>query len=711
MRAASFLLILSFFFQSHAEGFTVFEKDGLFGIKDHEGQVTVPAVYDRLGWSDDTQMIADGLIGFKENNVWGLLSVKNKVLAEAKFYSLEPFTKNLIKGAIKGKFSNQLFYGLLNESGRTVVGFNYFTLDLLGDFLLVSQYEKTQRFGLLSYSNELLVPTQYQSLKFDNDLFFAFRFDGEFDLYNSSGKAMANGLDSLRKVSEGYVGYQDGYAGFIRENGGLAFNFEHKDIDATGGVVTPVPFANWDIYLDDQLLFQTAADSIDYLDSGLWRTYINGAHHLLSHDSTLRLNDFFLMDVADQNYILKDRRTGKWQVTSNRNEVILTEYDSIWAVKYGFWAQREGHWSLSNRYGDRKNRFQYEGLSEGLNGQFLVKLKGYWGILDALGNQVTPFKYDAISKEGEAVYQVDYLGRQGLMDVTGTWKVKAEYADANAFGPLQVGRKGFGYSYFRDSEFLLKTTMKPVDILGVAVLVKEDSLWGLIDFGGKILAAAKYEKIRWRNGFYELLENGHFTTIDTQGKVIFDSSLEIQELAGHSEDFYLAKMNDRWGFLDFNGRLRISNRYDSAGLYSEGFAPVWINRRWGFIDKDETLTIQPYYDEVGAFKNGLSIVRVGQNFGLLDTSGSELVAIEWKNISLLPGGNYLFQDGDGRVGLISRTGKILFRPQFDTLTDLGGKVLVSVNKKKGILAYSGEQLLKLNYKEIKISGDYTILKY
>ena len=68
MRAASVLILLFIAFQSHAEGFVVFEKDGLFGIREVDGQVTVPAVYDKLGWSDDTPVIRDGLIGFRENN-------------------------------------------------------------------------------------------------------------------------------------------------------------------------------------------------------------------------------------------------------------------------------------------------------------------------------------------------------------------------------------------------------------------------------------------------------------------------------------------------------------------------------------------------------------------------------------------------------------------------------------------------------------------
>lgn len=710
MRAASVLILLFIVFRSHAEGFVVFEKDGLFGIKEVDGQVTVPAVYDKLGWSDDTQVIRDGLIGFRENNSWGLISVRNKILAEARFYSLEPFENELIKAAIKGKFSNQLFYGLLDESGKTVVGFNYFTLSPIGKNLLVSQYNKVQRHGILTYSNELIIPVEYKSVQLKGNMFFAFRFDEEFDLYTTFGSSISQGLDSLRQLSAGFVGYQNGYAGFINDAGQVEYPYDYKNIEVSESIALPVPFADWEIYRKDELLFKISADSLEYFEFGLWKTFLNGAHHLVSLDSTIQLKDFFLMGVTDNSYLLKDSRSAKWKVLSKRNEEILSGYDSICAVKYGFWAQKDGYWNLFNRYGSKKNRFQFQDINEGLGGQFLVKLNEYWGILDALGDQVTPFKYDGI-QPSTSTYIVDYLGRQGVMDKSGNWEVKAEFAQVATYGELFVGRKGYSYSYFKDGMLVNKSTLKPEAIVGEAILVKGDSLWGLLDQSGIVIVDPLYESISWRNGYYELSRDGLYVVLDQQGRTVYNSLLGIQQLVGYSEDYYLVKKNNRWGFLDFAGRLRISNRYDSAQLFSEGLAPILINRKWGFIDKDEALIIQPYYQEVGSFKKGHCIVRGNGGYGLLDSQGNEVVQTVWQRIESLPTDNYLLIDQYNKMGLVSHSGKILLRPTFDSLVDLGNKVLVTSNGKKGILAYSGEQLLKLNYKVIKISGDYTILKY
>ncbi|MEM9339990.1 MAG: hypothetical protein AAGA66_14730, partial [Bacteroidota bacterium] len=66
---SSLFLSLSWFV--HAEDFQVFEREGRYGIKDAEGEVLVPAVYERLGWSDKQNRVFNEVIGFKKEGKWG----------------------------------------------------------------------------------------------------------------------------------------------------------------------------------------------------------------------------------------------------------------------------------------------------------------------------------------------------------------------------------------------------------------------------------------------------------------------------------------------------------------------------------------------------------------------------------------------------------------------------------------------------------------
>ena len=85
MRNIIFILFLISSLVTQAEEFTVFEKDGYFGIKDETGNVTVPAVYEKLGWSNGSTRVYNGVVGFRRDNLWGLITVRNKPLTGQKF--------------------------------------------------------------------------------------------------------------------------------------------------------------------------------------------------------------------------------------------------------------------------------------------------------------------------------------------------------------------------------------------------------------------------------------------------------------------------------------------------------------------------------------------------------------------------------------------------------------------------------------------------
>ena len=189
-----------------AEEFVVFENGGYYGIKDQAGTVTVPAVYEKLGWSDGTTNVQNGVVGFKHNNLWGLITVRNKALTEQKFYTIVPVSDIHFKASIKGKFSNKLFHGILDEKGKTLISFNYFTIHPLGSNWVVSNFDgKRQLFGVVSQENEIIISAKYRSVKANNKLLIAEQFGGKFDLYLAEGTSLLLGLDSLILKNNGYI--------------------------------------------------------------------------------------------------------------------------------------------------------------------------------------------------------------------------------------------------------------------------------------------------------------------------------------------------------------------------------------------------------------------------------------------------------------------------------------------------------------------------
>lgn len=709
MRSFLFWFTLFLAFDSLSASHTIFEKDGYFGIKDGEGQVTVPPVYEQLGWTGGSSTIVEDIIGYKVGGLWGLISVKNKVLTPARFHSLEPFNTEYIKGSRKGKFSNQLFYGLLSLNGKVKISFNYFTLDILQDALLVSLYEGRQKFGVVSMQNEWILPARYKSIMLEGLLYKCTTSEGSLDLYSKNGSIIKSGIDSLKTTPKGCVAFDSGYAGFISNSGNLELEFSYKDIQIDESVI-PIPFPTWEVYFKDKFSFSVEADSIQKFETSGWQVYANGSHHFSLFDSSFHFKNYYLAELLETYFILKNLQSGKWSVRNMNNEVLMSGYDSIFSARYGLWGRQEGLWKLYNRYGKPKNRLGFGEIKEGVDGQFIVNLHSHWGILDPLGKKVTPIKFDLVESIG-SVYKIDYLNRNGVMDTQGNWILRPEYSEVYFFDNLFAGKKEYSYSYSSKTGFIKKSTYKPIIPLNNMLKVEEGGYYGLMDSAGMVQIDLTYKSINADASGYFILENEFTSIADQYGKLVFGDDQKFENFGGYSECLFLIKKDHKWGFVDKSGRLRISNRYDHAQPFSEGLAPVQLRGKWGFIDKQESIVIQPFYEYVSPMIGGLTIIEEDNAYGILNASGEEVVKPEWEKIERLASGNYLVTDHNNSVGLISSEGEFFFRPMFEQLIDVNNKVIVTQNGVKGILDYTGNQLFRIEHKEIKILGDYTILMH
>ncbi|MEM0940078.1 MAG: WG repeat-containing protein [Bacteroidota bacterium] len=712
MWLANISIICLFFLNAFALEYTVFEKGGFYGIKDENGEVSVPPVYEYLGWSGEPSGLHSGVIGYKQGNQWGLITAKNKVITKPKYYSIAPFKENTFKAAIKGKFSNKLFFGILNRNGKTSVDFDYFSISKIGPHLLVSQYKNSQEhFGVISYTSERLISLNYQEVLHEGAFLCAKTFEGKTDFFDLKGGLISSSLDSIRRTEEGWIVLRNGYTGFISLKGTIIYDLIYKDIQIDKGVISPIPFSRWSIYHDTSLVVEIDADSICYDREDCWQVYLNGAHYAASLDSTFHIYNASLMNVTDNHYLLKDIGTEKWLVMNKLGNKILEHYDSVYATNFILWGKKKDTWEMYNGIGQQKNRFSYQSIRNGVEGQFISRLKDYWGIIDSDGVGITHFKYDEIVSDIE-FYKVKYLGKWGVMNQKGHWLMPSEFSEVFVRDKLFIGRKGEGYTYYGLDGVIVKNTYRPLTKKGSGLLVQdEEGLIGLLNKSGDMIVYPTYHAIYYWDGFYELVDGNTAVLIDSQGMMVFGPEEEIQKIGGIGEGYLLIKKNDRWGFLDLQGRLRISNRYNGAQPFSEGLAAVKLREKWGFINKDESLVIQPYYEKVTDFKNGLSIISLKGQFGLINAKGNEIVKPSWKKIKRLSTGNYLVRDNDDKVGLISSSGTFLLRPSFDELEDKGERVIVSLRNKKGMLDYSGDQLFKTIYREIKVSDKITLLQY
>lgn len=693
-----------------SEDFIVFEKDGYFGVKDGAGQVTVPPVYEKLGWSSGNKDVFEGLIGYKRGNSWGLITVRNKALTGQKFYSLEPFTTGYIKGSIKGKFSNHLFYGLLDAKGKTVVNFNYFELSQLGDDLLVSEFERgRQSYGLVSLDNEILIPLKYHQISKDNAFFFATTFKHTIDVYHQNSLIQSS-LDSV-KYTDGLIGYRAGYTGFISSEGNLIHDFTFKSIETNNGEVKSTEFPTWKVYNNLSFEFEWQCDSISYSEYGVWVAHLNGAQHIVFPKSEgFDSKEYLISKIENDFIIVQHSKTHKFSVVNMEGKELIGNYDSIAFCQTHFLGLKKNKWDIINSSGTKLHRLSYDQIIAGPKNFFIASRNKHWGVIDFHGNEYLTFKYDSIIYTPNH-YQVKYFDKWGTLDFHGNWIVQPDYAEVQSFGDVVVARRGMGYSIFHNHQFKFRSTHRPLYSLNENIVIEGDSSKiGMLNKYGDLIAIPVYDKIFAQNVFIELITDGFSTLISNSGKSILDISDEIREIGGFSESYFSVKKNDRWGFVDESGNLRISNRYDSAYLFCEGMAAIKLRGKWGFINKEESIAVQPYYDNVSAFKDGLSVVKLNNLSGIIRKNGEPVVAVSFKEIKKLPTGNYRVMNQNGKYGLIDVEGRFLIRPSFDLLRDTSLGIIVMNNNKWGLLDYEGNQLFRLELSFVKVVENFVLLK-
>lgn len=155
-----------------------------------------------------------------------------------------------------------------------------------------------------------------------------------------------------------------------------------------------------------------------------------------------------------------------------------------------------------------------------------------------------------------------------------------------------------------------------------------------------------------------------FASVKTR-EVIIECNYE--EVSLFYEGLAAIKLNNRWGYIDKNGKNIIPCMFDSATYFNNGLALVTLNDKYGYINQLGHIVIPLQYDYADHFKYGVASVVVGKKYGFIDKTGEVIIPIDFE------------------YGYIDRNG--LIHVQLD-------------DKHHGLYNVKGEELLPCIYSEI-----------
>ncbi len=675
------LIVLSQLF-SFAETYYPFEENGKVGLKNQSGDVLIPARYEALGWSDEKFSVLNQVTGYKQNNQWGLITIRNQTITPADYFSLNPGSQNLLIATKRSPLTLRISAGIIDFAGKTVIPFSYNGIKLHSMLAIIYTVDDNRmKYGLIDMSNKILIPQLYKNIYPIGSLRYAVQnFDNKTALFSETGRAMTRFvIDSISSFQNNYaIIYKDGKQGLINRDGKIIHEPVYREIKVDGSNYSCRLPDEWHV-LDgsNKLLRKIEADSITLID-------INRVKLVSARGTQLADLDFTLIgnEKLDHIYPFKDglaiyRKHGKKGVISTNGSVVLpAEFDRIQSDGDHLitTSLKSGNQvcTLYDILGKQKSKRLYDYILP-FNGFFFPVIKnGYYGGINKNGDEIIACAYDSLGNVFGNLTVARFKGRYGIINSNEQWIVLPQ---PNRIMLLNENR----YFEYTTDLSILKT------MEGIMLYFTSNDL----EFQNNLLIESVSDGGKW--------------TINLNGQIIHreQPSRETAEIVFPSTEGYRGiKRNGKYGFIDDQGRLRIANRYEGITPFHEGLAGVKIRGKWGFINKEDKIVIQPNYDQINAFDNGRAkVIRNGKS-GLITNDGQVLLDFRYDNLDVLHDKRIRIESGTLH-GLADEHGNILLQPKYEELEDLkNGLILVKHHGYYGVVNLHGISTIPTIYEQL-----------
>ena len=364
--------------------------------------------------------------------------------------------------------------------------------------------------------------------------------------------------------------------------------------------------------------------------------------------------------------IYKCKKKEKWGLVSSTNGILLPcEYSSlegngIWRTcksgKYGY-VQLNGTSSITTLI-----PCIYESLGKYSADSYIrATLKGKKGMIDSQNKIIIPFEYSKVgnpchTSNGNSIVWVEKDGKLGIYNddgkelqpcdidkayiLTENNSIELSYTDCPSTDYIYIVRNGLtGLISGSTFETIIPCMYEHLSpIKSNKAFYKVNGKWGIIDTSNKTIQLAIYDNVEidgstlseqkmpsmaFQSNMY-VRNNGKVGMLKANGEDFIP--VKYDSLGMYSDNMLVAKVGDKYGFLNEEGKETVPFIYSQTHNYSEGLAAVVNeNGKYLFIDKSGNVTIKPKeYDRVDNFQNGTCKVYRKDKVWEIDREGKKV---------------------------------------------------------------------------------------
>ena len=180
----------------------------------------------------------------------------------------------------------------------------------------------------------------------------------------------------------------------------------------------------------------------------------------------------------------------------------------------------------------------------------------------------------------------------------------------------------------------------------------------------------------------------------SQRKKIQRPVLEYEEIYDYSDGVAKVKNEeDKWGFIDVNGKEIISCKWKKVYSFSEGLASVQDEKDfWGVVDKNGNLVSPCIWKSAIRYSDGLARVEDEHGlYGYIDKNGKLVIPCKWKSAGAFSEGLAKAWNDKLDYGFIDKNGEEVIPFKYIGVGDFSeGLARASVDGKDGFIDKTGE---------------------
>ena len=499
-------------------------------------------------------------------------------------------------------------YGVINKNGEVVVEPIYDTVQIPNPskpvFICMSDYNtetKEYKTTVLNDKKEILF-SEYESVQaipaeatldgvpYEKSV-LQYKQDGKNGLINLEGKVITKPIyeqiSSINYKEGTLLVKQDGKFGAINMKGKVVIKPEYDSITS-------------DNYFNTETKNEYTGFIVSKVtDEGYRYGYINYNGKVILNTEYNEIDRIIEMEDGKDAYLVA-YKNGQAGLLKNNKNIINHEYESI---KYN-----------------------------SLNDLFIVQRNSKQGVIDKEGKNILNIEYDNILFGGM------YIDAQkdGIINVFDLQGNKIENTDIiskmktdneNYF--ITVDRNDTYRIVDKDENVIIDNNYSYIEhISGEYFIVAKDGKNGIIDLTGKSLVDLKYSSIYEIQGTNllqaEINNNKTVSLINSDMEIIKTMDNAIVEkkdnyIIMYSEDeftyydfdgneksakdlfpnnkLFAKRINDKWGFVDVEGNLKVQNEYEMVTDFNEyGYAGIKQDGKWGVINQEGEIITKPIYE-------------------------------------------------------------------------------------------------------------------